>query len=131
MCYPNKFDYEFEITKAVTAEDYGIPTMIIQPYIENAINHGLLQKQTKGLLKINFQFIDNQIIVEISDNGIGRKKAQTNHSKTHHSHGMSLTNDRLKVLNYIENSNIQVAISDLNIDKIETGTVVKIKFPIE
>jgi LytS/YehU family sensor histidine kinase len=131
LCYPNKFDYEFEIAEAVKAADYEIPTMIIQPYIENAINHGLLQKSTKGLLKIKFQFIDNQIIVAISDNGVGRKKAQANRPKTHHSHGMSLTNDRLKVLNYIENSNIQVEVSDLDIGKIETGTVVRICFPVD
>jgi len=131
LCYPNKFDYEFEIAENIIQVDYEIPTMIIQPYIENAINHGLLHKTTKGLLKIKFQLIDNQIITTISDNGIGRKKAQQNKNKTHQSQGMSITNDRLEILNYIENSNIQVHVSDLSIDKNETGTKVEIRFPIE
>ena len=130
LCYPQKFDYHFEVDEELTAEDYEIPTMIIQPYIENAINHGLLQKSSKGNLKINIQLIDNQIIATIIDDGIGRKKAQQNRQKKYQSRGMSMTNDRLKVLNYIENSAIKVEVNDLYPDQIETGTKVKIFFVI-
>lgn len=130
LCYPNKFDYRFDIDEELMEEDFEIPTMIIQPYIENAINHGLLQKTSKGSLNIKIQLLNNQIVTTINDNGIGRKKAQQNRQKKYQSRGMSMTNDRLKVLNYIENSAIKVEVNDLYSDKIETGTQVKIYFMV-
>ncbi|MFK7946069.1 MAG: two-component regulator propeller domain-containing protein [Saprospiraceae bacterium] len=130
LCYPNKFDYQFDIDEELMDEDYEIPTMIIQPYIENAINHGLLQKTSKGNLNVTIQLIDNQIIITVNDNGIGRKKAQQNRQKKYQSRGMSMTNDRLKVLNYIENSAIKVEVNDLFPNQEETGTQVKIYFVV-
>lgn len=130
LCYPNKFDYHFDIDENLMEEDFEIPTMIIQPYIENAINHGLLQKTSKGSLNIQMQLFDNQIIVSVVDNGIGRKKAQQNRQQKYKSRGMSMTSDRLKVLNYIENSAIKVEINDLYPKQKETGTQVKIYFAV-
>lgn len=131
LCYPNRFSYVFDIQNDLEEEDFEIPTMIIQPYIENAINHGLIQMAEKGVLEIKIQLIQHQIIVYIKDDGIGRKKAQQNRQNHYKARGMSMTNDRLKVLNYIENSDIKVEIEDVFPNKSNTGTLITIYFPVE
>jgi len=130
LCYEDKFDFELKIDPVVFREDFEIPTMLIQPFVENAINHGLLPQKEKGLLSIIFSFDSGILFCRIHDDGIGRKKAMKIRQEKHRDHksrGMEITNDRVQVLNYIEESNIDINITD--IDKADqTGTIVTISF---
>ena len=100
--FENKFDFEMQINPDIDIESIEIPSMLIQPYVENAILHGLCNKKEKGLLKISVSGNDGMILFEIEDNGIGREAAsklkQLNLSQ-HKSMGTALTEERLKLIN--------------------------------
>src|SRR6185312_3951034 len=75
MRFENKFDFDIHIQDGLDLESIEIPSLLIQPYVENAILHRLYNKEGKGLLKINVMEGDNAILFEIEDNGIGREAA--------------------------------------------------------
>ena len=110
--------------------------MLIQPYVENAIIHGVIPKETgKGKIEIQISQSDTFIICTIQDNGIGRKKSQESrtHSRhpEHESMGMKITGDRLETLNRIHHSDLSVSITDLEDEKKNPhGTKVEIFIPI-
>ncbi len=110
--------------------DFKIPPMIIQPFIENAINHGLYHlKNKKGLLNISFfQPTDDSIICEVKDNGIGREASSKYKSKSHKSRGMEIVNDRIKTSSKSQNLDIQIKLDDLYDNNIPSGTKVTITF---
>ena len=103
LIYPDKFDYELSIGSEILPERLTVPPMLIQPFVENSIKHGLLQKDGKGKLKISIYFSEKQtLIVEIEDDGIGIKKAEALMRQSHllyTSHGKELTLKRIKLLN--------------------------------
>jgi tetratricopeptide (TPR) repeat protein len=127
--FKEKFDYELIVTPDINQDFIEIPPMLIQPYIENAIWHGLRYREEKGMLKVVFQkHVDNGLEVIIEDNGIGRKKSmelKTINQKDKISTGLKNTESRLKIINELYRTRMQVEIEDL--DKIEmTGTKVTI-----
>lgn len=101
--YPDRFDYELVLGPGIEPDKLTIPPMLIQPFVENSIKHGLLQKNGKGKLKISISFFEKQsLIIEIEDDGIGIKKAGTLMKQSHllyTSHGKELTLKRIKLLN--------------------------------
>ena len=103
MRFSNRFSYSFFVEEDIAREDFDIPSMVIQPFVENAIWHGLLNKESDAHLTINFKEIphnDHEILCEVIDNGIGRKNSQLfkNNLKKHHSKGVDITRERLKRL---------------------------------
>lgn len=103
LIYPDRFDYQLELDSHINPEEISIPPMLIQPFVENAIRHGLLQKKEKGtlLLKITLEG-NNQLVIIISDDGIGIKKAGEIISKSpllFTSRARELTEKRIKLLN--------------------------------
>lgn len=125
--FDDKFDYTFNSNAAIETETILIPPMLIQPYIENSVWHGLRYKEEKGYLKVVIEETETKILISIEDNGIGRKKSQelkTKNQKEHQSTGMKNTQSRLEIMNQLFNLNMRVAISDLNPN---FGTVVKIE----
>ncbi|MFZ9954864.1 MAG: histidine kinase [Flavobacteriales bacterium] len=74
--FNNKFDYEIEVDPSLVVDSYKVPPMLIQPYLENAVWHGLRYKEEKGFLKVNISANNNAVVVLIEDNGIGRTKSQ-------------------------------------------------------
>jgi sensor histidine kinase YesM len=125
--FENKFDFEIKIEPKLS-KYIEIPTMILQPFIENAINHGLRYKQTKGFLSIKFFIKENFLICTIEDNGVGRrntKKIQDETSKGYNSQGLKITAERLLTYNKINDAKIEFS-NNLN---DEVGTVVEIRFP--
>ncbi len=103
LIYPDRFDYQLELDSYINPEEISIPPMLIQPFVENAIRHGLLQKKEKGtlLLKITLEG-NNQLVIIISDDGIGIKKAGEIISKSpllYTSRARELTEKRIKLLN--------------------------------
>ena len=104
--FKNKFTYSIDICDEVDSDDLLIPPMLLQPYIENSIIHGLGLAKEGGVIKISFRSDNEKIICEIEDNGIGREKAEERKKlrssvKIHKSYAMGLTKSRIEVLNEI------------------------------
>ena len=108
-----------------------IPPLIIQPYVENAIWHGLMQAKKKGQLEIELFKDDGELCCKITDDGIGRKKAAELKSKsTHKSMGMKITADRIAILHQKKQSDM-IRITDLILsDGTSGGTEVFLKIPL-
>lgn len=131
MRFENKFDFVIDVSKNVDASFIEIPPLLIQPYVENAIWHGLMHRAEKGFLKVKIEMQnENTLCVFVEDNGVGRKRAEELKSKsaTHKSHGMQVTNERLNVYNKMYNMNASVEIFDL---ENGAGTSVKILIPLK
>jgi ligand-binding sensor domain-containing protein len=135
MRFEEKFDYEIIIDETVDVDYDIMPPLLMQPYVENAILHGLNPKPVKGKLTIRLHSENNFLICTISDNGIGREKAseirRTMPVKKHKSLGMKITEDRLKILNEINNSQLSVSITDLkDVNGHASGTKVELFVPL-
>lgn len=136
MRFQNKFEYIFIIDEKIDLDYEEMPAMLMQPYVENAILHGLTPKKEKGNLIIKIKLSEKFLICSIEDNGIGRKlsseiKTSQKTFENHRSLGMKITQDRLALLNSANNSELSVNITDLFNDKGEAeGTKVDIYIPI-
>lgn len=118
--FENKFDFTLKVDKNIDQEFIQIPPMIVQPYIENAIIHGLLHKPTKGKLGINFDLKDDSVICTVIDNGVGRKKSMEIYKASgikRKSRGMLITKARLEILNRQSDDQFSVIIDDLKDNK--------------
>ena len=99
--FKNKFDYRIDLEGDLPIEDQKIPPLIIQPFVENAILHGLNPLPTKGLLQIIIKVSDQQYHIQIIDNGIGRKASKEikkNSILKKKSLGMKITQRRLELI---------------------------------
>lgn len=124
--FKDKFDYSFDVDEGINAEEFFIPPMLIQPYIENAVWHGLRYKKEKGFLKVTINQSNKTITVTIVDDGIGRKKSQeikTDNQKIQKSTGLKNIDSRLKIISDIYKAKLDVEIKDNE----PTGTVVTVK----
>jgi ligand-binding sensor domain-containing protein/putative methionine-R-sulfoxide reductase with GAF domain len=133
--FDKKFSYEIKLAEGVPADSIELPPLIIQPYVENAIWHGLLHMQTVGHLRIHISLPhENMLQCVIEDNGIGRTKSRELKSKsatTKKSLGMKLTENRLSLLNRHAQLNASVEIIDLVKEANEpAGTKVILNIPI-
>ncbi|SEI99891.1 Y_Y_Y domain-containing protein [Dyadobacter sp. SG02] len=133
--FDNKFDYHMIVDEDVHTDSIGVPSLIIQPYVENAIWHGLLHKEGKGSLWVRIRMLDeNTLECVIEDNGVGREKAAEFRSKSatgKKSLGMKLTEDRIAVLNQYAQTNASVEIVDLEDDnRVAAGTRVVVVIPV-
>ncbi|MBL4662385.1 MAG: histidine kinase [Flavobacteriaceae bacterium] len=127
--------YEMQISDNLSKEMTHIPTMLIQPYVENALKHGLLHKKENRKLRIQFSPSEGgNIQCVIEDNGVGRKQAkefQERRSPLHKSFAAKATEERLNLLNYGRDNKIGVEIVDLyNENKEARGTKVILSIPI-
>lgn len=124
--FDKKFDYKIKVDKRIDTEFIEIPPMIVQPYIENAIIHGILHKPTQGQIDIDFKLNGQQILCTVTDNGVGREKAAEFREKAgikRKSSGMYITKARLDLLNQQGNEDYSVKIIDLKDEKgASTGT---------
>ena len=131
--FKEKMQYKIEISPEIDIFSIKIPPMLIQPFVENAIWHGIMNKvKGQGLLNIEFLSKDNKVICTIDDNGIGRDKAsQINQQRnsTHQSMGTLITTDRIELINKIYKKEISVEYTDVK-DKLNQplGTNVTIIF---
>lgn len=137
MRFNNSFDYEFVIDDELDTWDTQIPTMIIQPFIENAIIHGIRNKKNgRGKITIRFEADGNQhFICSIEDNGVGRTRAaeinNQTRSKSHNSKGWQITQDRIDILNHQYPLQTSLHIEDLKNEQREpSGTKITIRMPI-
>ena len=133
--FKQKFDFSIKIDPKLQPETTYIPPMLIQPFVENSIKHGLRNIKEQGHLQLNFKLNHEVIFCSINDNGIGRVQAQKidkNKKGKHKSLGMHLTKERIEALNSESKSDIKVEIIDLKNEKGEpAGTEVQITLPFE
>ena len=128
--FKDQFEYAIEVNEEVDEEDYNIPPMLVQPYIENAVWHGLRYKTDSGILKLGIRTENENLIVTISDNGIGRQKSaelKTANQKKNKSTALRNIKQRIEIVNELNEMKINVSIKDLKEDR--TGTVVKLVIP--
>ena len=115
--FSTSFNYDFTIDESINTKQITIPPMLLQPYVENAIWHGILHKiEGNGEIKINTHRVENSIVIEISDNGIGRDQANKLKLKSAQrtkSMGMQITKDRMAISNKLSSDHIDVKIVDL------------------
>lgn len=132
--FEDKLNYRIIVDQSINTESYSIPTMFIQPYVENALKHGLLHKKNDRKLDISFkQSAANIIECIITDNGIGRAKSQIINSKKqrlHKSFALKASKSRLELLNEKADHKIGVEIEDLFRNEEASGTKVTLKIPL-
>ena len=132
--FEEELEYTFQVDDAANSDDIYIPTMLIQPYVENALKHGLLHKKDNRRLQISIcKPSDNIIECVIEDNGIGRVKSKKINKKRitqHKSFALKATTERLDLLNYGREKKIGVEIIDLLENNEAIGTKVLLKIPI-
>jgi ligand-binding sensor domain-containing protein len=125
-----KFTHKIILPEQLVQKGYKIPPLLVQPYVENSILHGLRHKENgAGLLTIAFEEKENQLICLVEDNGIGRKASALiydQRKQNHQSLGLKVSSDRIESLNDLYKSISEVVI----IDKEDgAGTIVKLIFP--
>jgi LytS/YehU family sensor histidine kinase len=129
--FTDKFDYELIIHKELQISEFQIPPMLLQPYVENAVWHGLRYKKEKGKLEINIRQKDDETVeISISDDGIGRKKSKelkTENQQKQQSKGMNNIKKRIAILNEMYSDKVAVFIDDLNSDASGTKVVLTLK----
>ncbi len=135
MRFKTKLDFLINTDRNVDADFIELPPMIVQPFAENAVWHGLMPKENGGKLEIHIrQEDDAAVFIRIHDNGIGRVKAaelkrQTNPS--HQSAGIKITEDRIAMMNEKHPGTASVVITDLyDATGKAAGTEVTIKLPL-
>lgn len=134
--FNHNFEYIFEKSVEIDTYNISIPTMMIQPHVENAIWHGLQHKKEGGTLHLRIYLLDEeQLVCEVEDDGIGREAAKAirqNRHKDHESKGLSITENRLKLFQQSHNQSIGMK----TIDKYDengkaTGTKIIITLPFK
>lgn len=134
--FENRFTYSIEASPALQLETTRIPSMLIQPYIENAIWHGLLHKEGTGHVDIRFILHEKNVLkIEIEDNGVGREKSAALKSKNvlkNKSYGMRITGDRINIVNQLYNIKATTAVEDLaDVEGKAAGTKISLFIPFE
>jgi tetratricopeptide (TPR) repeat protein len=126
--FKDKFDYTVFVDEQIILSDYSIPPMLLQPYIENAIWHGLRYKKEKGNLEISMQKKnEDSILIKVKDNGVGRDKSReikTAHQLKQKSKGISTIESRIAILNSMYKDKIDVTVSNVFEDR--SGTKVEL-----
>lgn len=130
--FRDKFDYIFEKEADIDYSSLEVPPMLLQPFIENAIWHGLRYKEGKGRLEVSISREGGYAVVVISDNGIGRKRSmalKTSHQARYRSTGLENINQRIALINQAYRKKYEVAVEDHFPGMEETGTKVTLKIP--
>ena len=126
--FADKFDYEIEVDESLNTQNLKVPGMLIQPFLENAVWHGLRYRTDKGFLSLKFTKNNDFLKITIKDNGIGieeSKKQKTEHQKTREGRGMKNTLERIKLLNDLYKKNIVCTVKDS-----ENGVLVEVSIII-
>ncbi|MGB0185982.1 MAG: ATP-binding protein [Flavobacteriaceae bacterium] len=118
--FSDKFDYEFEPIKNMTVEQWMIPPGIIEPFLENAVNHAFTGVKQKGKITLHHKIEDNKLIITVQDNGIGMKVSPLKNKKRH---GLRITKDYIDTVSKLYKSPIKLKISS------KKGTTIILSIP--
>jgi LytS/YehU family sensor histidine kinase len=132
--FKDKFEYEITVDEEIDTLLYKVPTMLIQPYVENSICHGVIPGEHKGFVRVDLRLESNFILCSIEDNGIGREAAQEKKKMSdsnHNSLGTQIVSSRLDLVNALYGTSLKTVYIDLrNENGDATGTRVEIQIPI-
>ncbi len=122
------FDFDIHISDELDAWETEVPTMILQPFVENAVIHGVSRKKDgRGFIKIRFDRDGDFVLCSVEDNGIGMENAAKQRAKTHESKSQDITKDRLDILTQLSGRP-----TALTLENVETGgTKVTVKLPMD
>jgi ligand-binding sensor domain-containing protein/uncharacterized membrane-anchored protein YhcB (DUF1043 family) len=130
----NELEFEVSIADQLNADQTLVPAMMVQPYVENAVIHGLLPKEFNRILKVTFSQKGEYLHCTIEDNGIGREASgilNEKRNKKHASSGMKLTRERLEIITRNNKKKPHLEVIDLkNGDGTSAGTMVEIDIPL-
>jgi sensor histidine kinase YesM len=135
MRFKNKVSYRINVVPHIDQQYIEIPPLLLQPYVENAIWHGLMHKPEGGNIAIDIQQPSEYLLhIEITDDGIGRQKSKEHKSKSatrQKSFGLKMTSERLDAINHIYNIKTEVRIVDLvDASGQAAGTSIIIEIPL-
>ena len=115
--FKDKFDYTLTVDENLAIDEFQIPPMLLQPYVENAVWHGMRYKAEKGLLHIHFSQKDaHTAVITVTDDGVGRERSKdmkTENQKKQKSKGMGNINKRIAILNEMYGDRVDVVITDV------------------
>ncbi len=132
MRFTDKFEYSINVSAAAADEDWMLPSMMLQPFLENAVLHGLMPLDEKGMLTIDVTAENNCLQIIIADNGIGIEKSKALRSGIKHkSKGMQLINERLELLSKLGKEPITLTITESDPGAQNPGTKITLTIPQE
>lgn len=134
MRFKEKFDYHITVAEDIDPVDTTLPPMLVQPFVENAIVHGMENKEGKGQIDLDYRLMDGHLVVTVTDNGIGIEAARLMKKERpteHQSVGLSITARRLAILNDHGNGG-KVETEELKNESGQVaGTRVRVWIPVE
>ena len=134
MRFPDKFSSDIEIDLSDFPGNYSLPAMLLQPFVENAINHGLFHTTYNGTLTLRFHDDEHFLHCTITDNGIGRvasKELRESSIRKHKSRSTQITEERIEILKEADNMHLEIHYHDFELSRDgHTGTQVIIKIPL-
>jgi hypothetical protein len=131
--FGDEFTFQLDVHEDLDVDHLKLPPMIIQPFIENSLKHGLLHKKGPKLLSVRFYLEEMTLICEVIDNGVGRKRSgeiKSRNINSHQSFATQATEKRMDLLNSFNNKKYNFKIFDLEVNQTATGTKVIISIPI-
>jgi LytS/YehU family sensor histidine kinase len=132
--FNNKFEFTIHSSTAIE-DDMALPPLLIQPFVENAILHGMVPKEGNGKIEVNFNVINNQLICTIIDDGIGfnkSKELKENSVKAHQSMALEITKKRLEMMENTTSKKSEVKIEELkDANGNPCGTKVELNLPLQ
>lgn len=122
--FDNRFEYSITVDKNISLKDTLIPPMLIQPFVENALEHGLKNLEHKGKIEVRLHLVNGQLQIDVQDNGVG---FDANHKtkKNHLSHALNITKERLAFLNKKLTNKIFFEIQS----EVQKGTLISFAIP--
>jgi len=132
--FQHRFDYQIILSKDLDTTSIKVPPLILQPFVENAIHHGLMPKEGPGHLKITITEFEGNLFLKIEDDGIGRQKSSLINAHASHKHkslGLNVTSERIDLLNHQHAENSKVEVNDLTDEEGKAiGTEISIHIPV-
>jgi tetratricopeptide (TPR) repeat protein len=130
--FRDRFSYSISIDDNIDQYEMQIPSMLIQPFVENAIWHGIMHKEGPGKVEVTMKLEGEKVKCTITDDGIGREKAMEIRDRTkpeHESQGLEITRKRLEVVNALTPKEAAFTLTDLE-DDLGNATGTKVEFNI-
>ncbi len=126
--FGDKFRFELNVGKDIDTEETMLPSMLLQPFIENAIWHGIMPQENGGAVIVNIEKESNRVLkIVITDDGVGIDNTLASKKNAHQSKGMALTKERIALLNQIEAKAIQLLVKQNG----KKGTIVALTLPMK
>ncbi len=133
--FAGRFSYTIDVDDRLQAERQMIPPLLLQPFVENALRHGLRGQKRDGRIRISIRRQTDLVICHVEDNGIGRPDQSKNGGEQdsgHRSHGIHITRERLRILGERCKQDLRLDIIDLrDADGDPAGTRVSISIPLD